>query len=106
NLDGTFTVPSLGSIQRTGGIVNIVGTLNNAGTTLTLGAASGSWTLNGGTIRGGIVTTSNGARLAATSANSTLDGVTVNGELDLTSQNFSWVVVTNEIGRASCRERV
>src|SRR5207249_6670545 len=65
NLDGRFTVPSLGSIQRTGGNVNILGTLSNAGTTLALDAASGSWTLNGGTIRGGSVTTSNGARLVA-----------------------------------------
>jgi hypothetical protein len=96
NLGGQFSTPALGSIQRTGGVVNIVGVLNNSGQTLLLNGSRGSWTLNGGTILGGAVTNSEGARLlAGNNANSRLDGVTVNGHLDVGAVNGAVVVVTN-----------
>src|SRR5438093_11555229 len=58
NLGGSFTVASLGNMQRIGGQVVIIGTLNNAGTTLSLSAASGSWSISqGGRINGGTIVT-------------------------------------------------
>jgi RHS repeat-associated protein len=62
--------------------VNIVGTLNNAGTTLALSNATDSWELAGGTINGGTVSTSGGAVLGTFYAGGTLNGVTLAGTLD------------------------
>jgi len=97
NLGGSFTVATLGVFNRTGGVMNVTGTLNNTNTTLMLDAVSGSWTLDGGTIRGGTVTTSNGARLICDfNVNNRLDGVTLNGDLDVGSSiNGGLVLITN-----------
>ena len=95
NLGGSFTAADLGSINSSGGIVNLTGTLNNAGSTLTLNATTGSWRLAGGTISGGTIATSGGAKLLATFSG-TLDGVTVNGDLDLVSNSsFLQATITN-----------
>ena len=61
NLGGTFTLSTLGTFQRTGGGVNLRGLLDNTGTTLALNAATGSWHLRGGTVRGGTVVETDGA---------------------------------------------
>src|SRR5205814_2219 len=55
NLGGRFATGGLGTLTRTGGNINLTGTLNNAGALLQLGAAPvpGSWNLMGGTIVGG-----------------------------------------------------
>src|SRR5258708_18712835 len=45
----------IGTWSNTAGTVNINGLLNNAGNTLTLNTATGSWTLNGGTFSGSSV---------------------------------------------------
>src|SRR5438093_310753 len=63
--------------------------LNNTNAQLALNAASGPWIMQGGAIHGGTVSTAEGAKLLFTTAGGTLDAVTV-----------------NEIGRATCRERV
>jgi hypothetical protein len=64
NLGGTFTPADIGTLNRTGGTVNLVGTLDNTGTTLPLSAATGGdWVLTGGTIQGGTVTGASGAKL-------------------------------------------
>jgi hypothetical protein len=85
NLGGTFTTPT-GTYSRSGGTVNLIGTLNNAGHTLTLDATTGSWNFSG-RINGGIVNESGGSTLVVTTAYpslAVLDGVTLNGDLDLT----------------------
>ena len=41
------------NFTRTGGAVNLTGTLLNTGATLALTAATGSWAVVGGTIDGG-----------------------------------------------------
>ena len=71
------------------------GVLDNSGATLVLNGAADSWRLTGGTLRGGTITTGNGARLVGTEAGGTLDGVTVNGELDLTGWDGANVTVVN-----------
>ena len=55
NLGGSFTTAGLNlpAFTRSGGTVNLTGTLNNAAATLTLNAATGSWNLEGGTLSGG-----------------------------------------------------
>jgi hypothetical protein len=76
----TFSLPWTGS----GGQVELAGTLRNAGGSLVLNGATGSARIRGGgTIVGGTVSTSEGARLVVEQG--VLDGVTVNGELDLIS---------------------
>src|SRR5262249_13763150 len=76
-----FTRAGIGSVNRTGGtagVVNLTGTLTNAGT-LTLDTASnglGTVNLVGGTINGGIIATANSAILSSNSSSRTLSGVT------------------------------
>ena len=83
SLGGSFSLAALGTFNYTAGTVNLTGTLNNAGNTLTLNAASGSWNLVGGTVNGGTVSESGGAELVPTNSGGTLSGVTMNGPLDL-----------------------
>ena len=45
DLGGFFTFKGLGTYNRTGGTVNLTGTLNNAATTLLLNTTTGSWNL-------------------------------------------------------------
>ena len=81
NLGGTFTQANLGSFSRTGGNVNLTGTLTNTGQTLALTATTGSWSLVGGTIDGGTVSVTGGARLEGSDQGGTLkDGVTLSGD--------------------------
>src|ERR1041384_4056327 len=87
NLGGTFIVANLGTVNRSGGSINIIGTLNNSNTTFSLDATTGSWGLAGGTIHQGTVAASGGAKLLGLfgSSASTLDGVTLNSDLDISA---------------------
>lgn len=60
---GTFDPQDIGVIQRTGGTIEITGTLTNTGSALALNAATGNFVLAGGTIDGCMVTGTGGARL-------------------------------------------
>ena len=66
NLGGSFTTAGLGSYTRSGGSINLAGSLDNTGATLVLDAATGSWNLRGGTLKGGTLATLDGTALAAT----------------------------------------
>ena len=84
NLGGTFALADLGTFNRSGGIVNLVGILENVGTTLALDASSGDWQIAGGTVLSGTITTVDNAKLIATpNVYNRLVGVTLNGNLDL-----------------------
>jgi len=94
NLAGNFSVNHLAAITRSDDSINIVGTLNNTGTTLILDAASGSWHLAGGGINGGTISNPDGASFTANSSTaSKLDGVTLNTDLFL--EGDSCVVALN-----------
>src|SRR6185503_5208888 len=96
---GTLTLVSaiqrLGTIDTAGGVVQLSGLLDNSGFNLLLDGSSNALRLAGGTIRGGTITTTNGAALIVSGG--TLDGVTVNGVLDIgnTSSNGVSLMVTN-----------
>lgn len=96
----TWTRTNLNSLNLSTDDVELIGTLDNSGRTLTLTpgrtSRSGSWTLAGGRIDGGIVATVGSAALIASfgAANptadpfyfaygNTLDGVTLDGTLDM-----------------------
>lgn len=96
DLGGNFTKAQLGTINRTGGVINVVGTLDNVGNTLQLDAATGSWSLFGGKINGGTVTATEGSKLLLTSSGGTLDGVTLNGDLDATASS-SYATIVNQL---------
>ena len=93
NLGGSFTTAGLGifapapagSFSRTGGTVNVTGTLDNTGSTLALDSRTGGWNVFGGTIIGGTITTSGGNVLTAVNSSNTLSGVTLDGTLDMSS---------------------
>ncbi len=87
NLGGTFTMAKLGTFNRTGGVVNLTGVLDNRTQTFELNAATGSWKLDGGKIWGGTITTSDGAALS-TSTFGTLDGVTLNTDMTVPGTLF------------------
>jgi hypothetical protein len=95
NLGGVFTVASLTSLGLDDSdVYNLIGTLDNRGATLTVG---NSWTLAGGRIYQGTITTAPGSSLAASGygITSTLDGVQLDGTLQLT--DFSTVQVLNSL---------
>lgn len=82
SLGGDFTVAGLGSFARDASTtVNVTGVLDNTRTTLALNDATGSWILNGGTIKNGTLTETDGAELYFKGG--TLDGVTADSDLDM-----------------------
>src|SRR5262249_20568619 len=96
NIVSSFTSAQVQGIAYTSTTVALKtgGLVDNTGATLTLNATTGSWSLLGGTFKGGTLAESAGAQLVLTSSGGTLDGVTVNGNLDLTS-NYSGAGVVN-----------
>src|SRR5262249_38284246 len=80
NLGGTFVRSALGDFRRTGGTVAVTGILENTGGTLVLDSLTGSWQLGtGGIIRGGVLTTKEGASLIP--INGALDSVRIETNL-------------------------
>ena len=106
NLDGTFGYTSVqnGRWNRTGGTVNIMGSLTiGGGNTLTHTAAMGVWRLLGSTITGGTLA-STGGTLFGTSTVSVIDGVTLDANLDMMSENGgAQVTIKNTITLANGR---
>ena len=96
-LGGTFTSAGLGTINRSGGTINLTGIFDNTGATFALTAATGSFNLVGGTLRGGTVTAGGGASLIIpTFLAGTFDGIT-NLDLDTTVINRATLFVTNSL---------
>jgi len=88
------TLGNLGNFDPSGATVYLTGLVNNTNMTLVLNAASNSWVLEGGTILGGSVTTTNGLALVVDYG--TLDGVTVSGVLDVgNTYDLANLTVTN-----------
>ena len=83
NLDGSFTLADVGTLQRTGGSVQLVGTLDNTATTLTLNMKRLLDNARRTVIGGTIVTTPEASLLVTSNGNNRLDGVTVEGDLTL-----------------------
>ncbi len=85
NLGGSFATPNLGTLSvAAGSSVNVTGAWDNSGQNFTFNAATGSWTLNGGSITGGSLSFADSKTLVITSSTSNqLSGVTVNGDLTL-----------------------
>lgn len=87
-LGGTFSAGGLGTIERTGGFVRLTGIMDNAATTTTLNALTGSWHMAGGDIRGGTIDQVQGSGLLFSSlggqnGSGTFRNLTVNGDLSL-----------------------
>ncbi len=80
-------IPTLGDpeIIASTGNVYIAGLLDNTNKVLLQNSVTGSWTVLGGTIKGGTVQTSGNSRLLGSTSGGTLDGVTINGDLDVLS---------------------
>src|SRR5262249_18499278 len=67
-----------------GSTVNVVGAWDNSGQDFTLNAATGSWTVNGGSINGGSIRFADGKALLFSGINNKLlNGGAVNGDLTL-----------------------
>jgi hypothetical protein len=99
NLGGVFTPADLAGFSRSGGQVNLVGTLtNNNSPGLVLNDTTGPWNLAGGEIDNGTITTLGNNALVAIAGGyqeSTLNGVTLAGTLDMASASVSEVRVIN-----------
>ena len=95
-LNGTFTTAELNpaGFVRTGGTVNLLGTIDNTGATLNFDAL-GNLSMAGGTIRGGTVTSTNALLLTAQYASGTLDGVTLNAPIYVNNSLGAFLTVTN-----------
>src|SRR5262249_31070003 len=74
NLGGSFTTAQLGTINHTGGVLNVSGVLDNTGATLDVGSGTALATLTlGGTIKNGTIAA---AGIGVLGTGGTLDGVT------------------------------
>lgn len=84
-VDGTVRTSDLGTIVNDGGNLSVVGTLDNRGQTLAVGTPH-TWTLDGGRIVGGTITTAPGKNLLISRfTTGTLDGVTLdNATVEIT----------------------
>jgi hypothetical protein len=87
NLGGTFKLVDLGTLNRTGGTINLTGLLDLNGETLTLNSTTGPWVMNGGTLKGGTVKQTDEGKLLFTlpHAMNTFDAMRVEGDLVLTN---------------------
>jgi hypothetical protein len=94
DLRGVGTTVGLGKLERAGGVVKLLGTLDNTGATLALDATTGPWVLAGGVLRGGRLLTSGGGTLEIppSVAAGTLDGVTLDSDLTLADGVTLYVV--------------
>ncbi len=82
-LGGTFTMADLGTVNRTGGTTTLIGVLDLGGGTLALDAATGSWQIEGGTLKNGTLTQADGAKLTfSRNGQNTLDKIHVEGDLE------------------------
>jgi hypothetical protein len=81
----SISLAQLGSISFNGGTVSVVGTLNNTGQTLLIGA-SPIWGINGGTVFGGVVQPAPGVALAIRSG--TLSSTTLDGQAQVPPAAF------------------
>jgi hypothetical protein len=97
NLGGTMNATGgIGGFGNNGtGIVNVTGTINNAGSTIGLNDGTGSWNLLGGSISGGTVNYANGKTLVMTTTGGTLNNVVINGDLPLGVVNAKVVISGN-----------
>ncbi|MCX6880142.1 MAG: hypothetical protein NTW21_41020, partial [Verrucomicrobia bacterium] len=96
NLHGTCTTVGLGlaGFNRSGASeVNLLGELDNTGSTFALTATTGDWTLEGGRIIGGTITEAGGAKLRfPANGSNRLDGATFTGDLLLNQPGAGHVV--------------
>ncbi len=92
DLGGTFTTAGIGTFNVNGATVNITGTLDNSNNTLALNSATGSWNLNGGTIKNGALAFAGGQTLNV--INGTLSGLTV-PSTGLTFQQGSYLTLSD-----------
>jgi protocatechuate 3,4-dioxygenase beta subunit len=90
NLGGSFATAGIGTLIRSGGVVNLAGGLNNTNSTLALNANLGSWILNGGEITGGTIATTDGSELIG--GRGTLNGVTLDGNLAVTGNQAATIL--------------
>jgi len=88
---GAYTLAELGNFRRTGGTVELVGTLDNRNTIFRLDSSTGPWRVNG-TITGGTLDVASPEFLAIGNA-TYLDGVTLEGTIDMTQDGA--VIVRN-----------
>src|SRR5256885_12835255 len=73
HLGGTVATANLGSFERSGGQIQMNGTIVKSGRAVFRYRKNSSWLMSGGTLRGGTVSNSAGAQLIFGSG--TLDGV-------------------------------
>jgi hypothetical protein len=101
NLGGVFTAMTLSGLGLdSSDSVNLTGTLDNRGATLAIGGTNASWSLLGGRIYQGIITSAPGSSLVVNPnsyyyGTGTLDGVELDGVLDVTQGYNPMVTVTN-----------
>jgi len=81
NLGGLFWSDEIGTIARHEGLLNVTGTLKNAGLTWQINSSTGSFVLAGGTVEKGTIRTAGGAKLIGSPTQGVLKGVKLEGEL-------------------------
>jgi Ca2+-binding RTX toxin-like protein len=84
-LGGTFTKTGLGTLTRSGGTIDLTGTMDVAGSTLAFTATTGSWNLVAGTVKNATITFTGANQLIPTINSGTLDHVTLGSDISIPS---------------------
>jgi hypothetical protein len=87
-LGGSFTQAGMGTFTRTGGRVLVQGTITGD---LTLDVNTGSWEIDGGTLRGGTLSATGGTTLLVEGSGIKLDNATIASGTNLDLSSVSWV---------------
>jgi hypothetical protein len=96
-LGGYIKTSDIGTLDITGGSEQLLGYLDNSGSTLNVASGElGELSMQGGTIHSGLIQGGSGNLFAVTSAYGTLDAVQINGPLNITGEAAS-AYITNGI---------
>ena len=94
DVDGTYTTAQIRQIAKTSTSLGVyeyqVGLLDNTNDTLTLSGTNGDFRLVGGTLRGGIIQTTDGHKIVSSAHISVLDGVSVRVNVSSTASSGIW----------------
>jgi len=95
-LGGSFATADIGTFERTGGIVNLTGTLDNTSAVLDLDGSLGTVVMAGSMILGGQINGSLSELRVQHLESAVLDSVTLNASMTLTGSH-SLVTVRNDL---------
>jgi hypothetical protein len=92
-LGGTFSSSEMASIDASGAFINLLGAMDNTGSTLLLSSSTGTFQINGGTINGGTIAATPGRDFSALRGG--LNGIILTAPLRVLNANLDTASLDN-----------